>query len=268
MIVYLDVLLIENFLINFFLIVVSIQLLRFKFKYRRVIIASILGSVYTLTILFENLHMFTLIPFKILIVLFMLLIVIGKRSIITFCKSIAIFFVVSIAFSGFCFVFAMAENPYNITGAFTIKNYSSKYLLFSLIILYISSFRIYAFFKERAIINNFLYKLEFELNGEQVNTMAFLDTGNELVEPATMLPVIILEKQVIAKCNIDDKKYFYIPYKSVDGITNRMKGIKVHDIKLENNSGHNITSNVIIAICDTKLSADGDFNALLSRGVI
>lgn len=268
MIVYLDVLLIENFLINFFLIVVSMQLLRFKFKYRKVIISSILGSIYTLTILFEELHIFTKIPFKILIVFFMLLIVIGKRSILTLCKSVAIFFMISIAFSGFCFVFAMAENPYNITGAFTIKNYSTKYLLFSLIVIYISSFRIYMFFKDRAIINNFLYKLEFELDGEKVETIAFLDTGNELVEPATLLPVIILEKQVIASYMIDDKKYFYIPYKTVDGITNRMKGVKVRDIKLKNNSGHNITSDAIIAICDTKLSADGDFNALLSRGVI
>ena len=126
MIVYLDVLLIENFLINFFLITVAMQITGYKFKYRMVGLASILGSLYTLTVFFEPLKIFTNLIFKILIVFIMVKIVLRNKNTISALKVSGVFFLVSIAFSGFCFIFAMAENPYDIQGVFTIKNYSSK----------------------------------------------------------------------------------------------------------------------------------------------
>lgn len=268
MVVYLDIVLLENFLINFFLILISMQLSRIRFKYRRIVLASILGSLYTLTILFKELEFFTNLFIKVLVVIIMIYIVTGKTKILAMFKLVAVFFAVSIGFSGFCFLFAMAENPYNITGVFTINNYSTKYLLFAMIIFYIVSYRIYLYLKDKAFVSNFIYDLEFNLNGQTITAKAFLDTGNELMEPATMLPVIILEKHIIDKYFIDDSKCFYIPYKTVDGMSSKMKGIKVENISLNNEKGKGFTRDAIIACCNTKLSANGDFNALLSRGVI
>lgn len=267
MIVYLDVLLLENFVINFFLITVTMQLVRYKFKYRMVVLASVLGSLYTLTVFFDPLKVFTNIIFKILIVFIMVKIILRNKNTISVIKVTGIFFLVSIAFSGFCFMFAMAENPYNVQGAFTIKNYSSKNLLFSFMILYLVAYRTYLYLKNRAIVDNFIYELEFYINEDKFNVRGFLDTGNELVEPVTMLPVIILEECIARNTVISDKEIFYIPYKVVSGTSNQLRGIQVENVKIKNNKESRCID-VVIAFCNTKLSSDGDFNALLSRAVL
>ncbi|MGL4655141.1 MAG: sigma-E processing peptidase SpoIIGA [Sarcina sp.] len=268
MIVYLDVLLLENFVINFFLLTITMQLARYKFKYRMVVLASILGSLYTLTVFFEPLKIFTNIIFKILMVVMMVKIILRNKNTISVMKVTGIFFLVSIAFSGFCFIFAMAENPYNIQGAFTIKNYSSKNLLFSLMILYLIAYRSYLYFKNRAIVNNFIYELEFCIKGNKFRVQGFLDTGNELVEPVTMLPVIILEQVIARNIVISEEEIFYIPYKVVSGTSSRLKGIQVENIKIKSSDGESRCIDAIIAFCDTKLSLEDDFNALLSRAVL
>ena len=267
MIVYLDVLLIENFLINFFLITVVMQLTGYKFKYRLVGLASILGSLYTMTVFFEQLKIFTNLIFKILVVFIMIKIVLRNKNIISVIKTSGIFFLVSILFSGFCLVFAIVENPYNIQGAFTIRNYSSKNLLFSSMILYLIIYRSYLYFKNRAIINNFIYDLEFFIKGKNFKVQAFLDTGNELIEPVTMLPVIILEQDIVNEINIIDEDIFYIPYKVI-GANSKLKGIRVENIKLKNRDKGEKCIDVIMAFCNTNLSSDGDFNALLPRAVL
>ncbi|MGL5067049.1 MAG: sigma-E processing peptidase SpoIIGA [Sarcina sp.] len=268
MIVYLDVLLIENFLINFFLLTVTMQLSNYKFKYRMVVLSSILGSLYTLTVFFDSLEIFTNIIFKVLVVFLMVKIILRKKKMLSLTKVSGVFLLVSIAFSGFCFIFAMAENPYDIQGVFTIKNYSSKNLLFSIMILYLIAYKVYLYFKNRAIINNFIYDLEFEIDGELISTKGFLDTGNELTEPVTMLPVIILERSVVPNFRIREDEAFYIPYKVVDGTSSKMKGMKISEVRINNKENELRVIQAIIAFCDIKLSSEGDFAALLSRAVL
>lgn len=268
MIVYLDVLLLENFLINFFLIVVTMQLSSNKLRYRMVVLSSVMGSFYTLMIFFDKLSIFTNIISKFLVVVLMIKIVLWSKGYLQVLKVSIIFFVTSIAFSGFCFFFAMAENSYNIAGAFTIENYSSKSLLFSTMILYLTSYRIYVYMKGRNISKNFIYDLEFNFKGNKIVTKGFLDTGNELVEPATMLPVIILERRICNFYIIDEKEAFNIPYKLVNGTSSAMKGIKVKDIIIKSNGLDARSIDAVIALCDTRLSQDDDYNALLSRAIL
>jgi stage II sporulation protein GA (sporulation sigma-E factor processing peptidase) len=247
---------------------ITMQLSSYKFKYRMVVLSSVLGSLYTLTVFFESLEIFTNIIFKILMVFIMVKIILRDKNIFSVIKVSGIFFLGSIAFSGFCFIFAMAENPYNIQGVFTIKNYSSKNLLFSSMILYVVAYRVYLYFKNRAIVSNFIYDLEFYLGENLFNVKGFLDTGNELTEPVTMLPVIILERKIAPNINIREEEAFYIPYKLVDGTSSRMKGIKVSQVKINNSDSQPRVIEAIIAFCDTRLSSEGDFNALLSRAVL
>ena len=46
---------------------------------------------------------------------------------------------------------------------------------------------------------------------------AFLDTGNELREPATNLPVLIVERDIFYDINLSKYDKFYIPYKVING---------------------------------------------------
>ncbi|MGL4739829.1 MAG: sigma-E processing peptidase SpoIIGA [Sarcina sp.] len=268
MTIYIDVLLLENFLINFFLLTMTLQILSYDFKNRKIFLSSILGSFYTLVILFDELSIFTNIIFKVLVVLIMIKIILSKIKIIELIKSVGVFFFVSVCFSGFCFMFAMAENPYDITKAFTINNYSSKVLLFSCIILYLALSRIYTYLKKRSIVKGLLYELRFIFKGQDVNIRSFLDTGNELVEPATGLPVIIIEKGIIDIESFVNSEKFIIPYRVVNGMTNKIEGIKISNVMLKGADGEVKIADAVIGITQSKLSRDGSFQALLPRGIL
>lgn len=268
MVVYLDVLILENFLMNFFLLVVTMQLCRRNFKYRNIFWASIIGAVYTLTMVIDSIKLFSILPFKILFSFFMIFILLGRKNIWTLIKTTGVFLLTTIGFSGFCLFFSLINNPYDIVNGITIGSYSMKALIFSIMIFYLIAYRIYCYFKDRAIVENFLFDLEFNLENKVIKTKAFLDTGNELTEPVTSLPVIILEKEQINDCFFDDSKCFNIPYKGVGGRADKMKAIKIKEIKITNSNGVEFSRAAMVGICNTKLSATNEYNALLPRAII
>ncbi|WP_055071031.1 sigma-E processing peptidase SpoIIGA [Clostridium massiliamazoniense] len=268
MVVYLDVLILENFLINLFLVVITMQLCRRNINYKSIIIASFLGTIYTLTMVIDSIKVFSYFPFKILFSLLMIKIALGKINILTLIKTTLVFIGSTIGFSGVCLFLSLMDNSYDISKGIVINSYSMKALIFSIIVFYLIAYRIYCYFKERAIINNFLFDIEFTLDNKVVQTKAFLDTGNELIEPVTSLPVIILEKKEVNYYKLEDSKCFHIPYKGVGGASEKMKAIKVKDVKLKNKDGVEFFRTAMVGFCDTKLSETDEYNALLPRAII
>ncbi|MDK0696548.1 sigma-E processing peptidase SpoIIGA [Clostridium perfringens] len=268
MTVYIDIVMLENFLINFFLLYLTLQTLKDTIIYKRIILASFLGAIYTLFVFIPGLDILTSLPLKLLFSLLMITIISERRELKTIIKRYITFLVITFAFCGTCFMFALVENQYNISESFIINDYSTKSIIFSLIISYILVSGVMNYFKNRAIINNFIYDLDVCIDSEVVNIKAFLDTGNGLVEPATALPVIIAEREKFRGVNIKEKDQFRIPYKVVDGNSGYMKGIKIDNIKLCNVNGETMTRDAILCFCDNKLSKEGEYEALLSRGII
>lgn len=268
MTVYIDIVILENFLINFFLLYLTLQTLKEKISYKRITLAAFLGALYTIFVFIPELSILTSLPFKLLFSLGMVSIILEKRELKVIFKVYISFLVITFAFCGTCFMFALVENRYDITEAFIINEYSTKAIIFSLIISYILVSGVMNHFKNRAIINNFIYDLDVCIDSEVVSIKAFLDTGNGLVEPATALPVIIAEREKFKRVNIGGRDQFNIPYKVVDGNSGYMKGIKIDDVKLCNINGETMTRDVILCFCDNKLSKEGEYEALLSRGII
>ena len=106
------------------------------------------------------------------------------------------------------------------------------------------------------------------IDGEVIKLKGFLDTGNELVEPLTSLPVLIAEKHYFGNITLEDKELFSIPYKVVNGYNNMISGFRVKNIKIYNKSSNLLIKDAIVCFCDQRLSGDGDYEALLSRGMI
>ena len=52
MIVYIDILIIENFIVNLFLLITTMKLLKYRYD-KKIYIAAFLGGIYTLVIFFE-----------------------------------------------------------------------------------------------------------------------------------------------------------------------------------------------------------------------
>nr|WP_278279571.1 sigma-E processing peptidase SpoIIGA [Clostridium sp. DMHC 10] len=100
---------------------------------------------------------------------------------------------------------------------FNFKNISYRYLIIGIMILYMLIFRIITFVKDRKDIYNLIYSVEIGVDNTKKFVKAFLDTGNELREPVTNLPVMIIERNSLDNIVVDDRYKYYIKYKVVNG---------------------------------------------------
>ena len=264
-IVYLDIILIENFIIDFFLLKITSKVMRISITTRRLIIASVLGSLYTVTLFIPKLELLTSMPFKVLMSFFIICALFKNSAFKVMVKGTVIFILLSVLLSGLCLLLALLKSNYSITTGLNLKENSMKNIVLSLIVLYLLMDRIISYFKERALINNFIYDVEFELNDLRYYIKGFLDTGNELKEPLTNLPCILVEEKYMGK--FDEKKCYFIPYSAV-GVKGNLKGIKVKEVRIRPQGGAWQIMEAVICPCSEVLSRDNDFNALLSRGII
>ncbi|MGL5380489.1 sigma-E processing peptidase SpoIIGA [Clostridium sp.] len=265
MVVYIDILLIENFIVNLFLLLISMRLLKFNYK-RTIYLAAALGALYTL-VLFLEIKIASSIPIQIIVAMMMIAMSIEQRKLGNIIKALVTFLISSFTLCGICFSFVIMQNQYSLTNKFSIDNNSMKYVLISLMILYIVIVRIMDYLRERSIIKGLIYDIEICQNNKSYFIKGFLDTGNELREPITNLPCIIVESSYLEEIEIKKDNIFYIAYKTIseDG---RLEGFKGDGIRIRPEKGEWKSVEAIICGCNNKLSKENEFNALLSRGII
>jgi stage II sporulation protein GA (sporulation sigma-E factor processing peptidase) len=266
MVVYLDMLLLENFLVNLFLLTITMQTIKKKVPTGRLMLSSIIGTSYVLTIVIPRLQLFATTPFKIVVAVIMILIAIKDKSVIEILKATGIFVLYSILLAGMAFYLAIKDNP-SLSPSAMIYNFSYKNLILSLMTTYILVYKLTVYVKERRILTSYVYNTEICIDNVKTIIKAFLDTGNELREPATNLPVIIVEKELFKDLNLKTHDIYNIPYSVVNGYNGKLIGIRPDSIKI-NINGDMREKNLILAFSDKKLSKHSDYNGLLPRGII
>ena len=223
MIIYIDLLIIINFLFDFLLLLtVNIALKRYS-KIRKLILASLFGEL-TLLSLFSPISSRFLTILKIIMGIIMVLIAFGYKNIKYTLYNALYLYMTSVILGGFV---------YFLNIEFKNMNY--------LIILSIAPLILYVFIKSIKVlkeIKNYYYKVSilFE-NNFKLEITGFLDTGNKLVDPITNKPIILINKKKIKGC-IHIRSPMYVPYNSLNhhGLLEciKPKYISINDKKLTN----------------------------------
>ena len=265
MIVYIDIIIIENFIVNLFLLINTMKALKFDYN-KKIYLSSMIGAFYTIVLFIEN-KIFTSVFIKISIAIIMILICQKEKNIKNTLKATILFFLLSFMLCGFGFSLYFMDNQYDFFNKFTMNDFSLKYLIIGIMILNIVFTRIIELLKERFFISNFIYEMEIVLNERIISLKGFLDTGNALKEPITNLPCILIDKEYIEEFNLKDKEKFYINYKTI-GNYGDIEGFIFDKVKIKKEKESWIEIKAIICKSEVKLSKENEFNALLSRGVI
>lgn len=267
MYIYLDVILLENFLVDLFLITVTLKVIRINTDNRRLIIASLLGVLYTVVLFINKLKFLNNIVVMILFAFLMMFIVVGTAKIKIVLKAAAAFIFSSIILSGVCFIICLNINKYSINKGLIIENFPVKYLLLSIMVVFVTYERIISYYRDRSVVSSLTYDLEITIKNVKYTIKAFLDTGNELREPITNLPCIIVEDNIFDKTKLEEKNMYYINYNAI-GYAGKLKGFKVDKVRIREKGKEFKEINSIICPCNDLLSSENDYNALLSRGVL
>ena len=264
--IYADILILENCIVNFFLLTLTMKCIKHKCKMNALIISSFIGGIYTIVLLIPKLNILASLPCELAVACIMIRLVYGKTSILNMIKVLGIFLMMTFTLSGICFLFSLKQNLYLLGNTFKIEKYSVKYIMLGIMIIYLIYSRFIEYIKDKLFTNNFSFNIEFEVEDRQYSFKSFLDTGNELREPITNLPCILIEENLINDINFEGKNIYYILYSSI-GYGGKLKGIRVNNIKVKKKNCLYEEIDAIICPCKEKLSNEHEFNALLSRGV-
>ena len=233
---------------DLFVFYTSFKMLNLKLNLLRLLIASAISS-FIASLILINLN-------SVLYLLFITLLSILSGLILCM-PSIRLYYfvqiIVSMLFTSFVYVWLITIN-YRI-----------------ILIIFIVVFVIYSVVKKyitrSAFFNNYIFEIELNYQNKIYKFRGFLDTGNELYEPVSGLPVIIVEKRCIPGVFYHEKYFYKIPYKVITGDTSYFEGIKIKNVYFKNNN-RDFYADVILCTTNTLLDSNKRFEAILSRCII
>ena len=97
--IYIDLVIVINFIFDFILLLSVNYILRRNVKWRRIIISALFGTI-TLLILFIPFNNVTLIVYKFIVSIIMIIIAFGYRDFLYFKKNVIYFYLVSMLMGG------------------------------------------------------------------------------------------------------------------------------------------------------------------------
>ncbi|MCM1226604.1 MAG: sigma-E processing peptidase SpoIIGA [Clostridium sp.] len=208
MTIYIDVLIILNLYVNFFLLKATARLTHTPLKTARCVISSVIGSLFSLCIFLPKMNFIVQLLIKLAASAAITSSCFGIRDIIRTAKLMLCFYVVNFIFGGIIMLFYFTFKP----EAMAVGN-TYFYIDFSLLSLAvftaISYFAVTMFRKllDRGRDTDRKYTVKIRKNGISVSVPAISDTGNSLVDMFTGKPVIICRQtelyDIIGDCGAE-----------------------------------------------------------------
>ena len=243
--IYLDLILILNFFLDFILLISIGIILKRKISIKLITISSFLGSL-SILVLFFNINSIQLFVIKLVLSIIMIIIGYPKKDIKYIFYNLIIFYLVSIFLGGGLYLLNI-QFSYKHTGLIFFNNGLS----INFIVLILSSpIIIYLYIKEQKIIrnkyNNY-YNVIIYINDNKIMCTGYIDSGNTLTYKSK--PVILIDKRKVIFLN---EGYRVIPYK----VVNRVMMLKIYkcDKVIINNR---VFKNIYLGISDNDFSIDG-----------
>lgn len=191
-IIYVDILVIVNLFVNYFLLLATAKFFCIKWKTARLILGEILGGIYSLYILAPELPWFISSVIKLFMSVTIIAATFGIKKPTQFFKILIYFYSVNFLFSGimmavWCW---FKPNGMQVNNGVVYFNISPVILIISTIISYIIIEAINKIVNKRRLDHKIInLKIKFRTN--QISITAKIDTGNFLKEPFSGLPVIV-----------------------------------------------------------------------------
>ncbi len=272
-VIYIDVLICVNLVINYFLILATSKFLYLRLKRLRLILGEVLGAVYSLYILLPDYPVFVSLITRLFMAATIMGTVFGFKNLKILAKSVAYFFVVSFLFSGIMFGMWYVFRPRGmaINNGVVYFNISPLLLIASSLVAY-TVIEITNRILEKKENKNLVCSVLVKVGERQVNFAAKVDTCNSLREPFSNLPVIVASEEVLKPIlpqdfwpfikgnemqNFEDFKIRFIPFQTVSG-EGLLPAFKPDVVKIKND----FEKEAYIAVCSKEVLPDGIFSLI------
>lgn len=284
MIVYVDILLIVNLFINYFLLLGTMLLSHLQKRRLRILAGAFVGSLFSLMIFAPNFGYIITFLYKIVLGCALIFITFGRQKMRVYLKTLLLFFAVNFIFAGVMLFLWFVVRPEKMLfhNGIVYFDISPIFLVFSTVVAYLMIKGVYWLFN-RKVETGQLCHITIEEGDKTVQFMGFSDTGNRLTDPFSGLPVTVCEFSVVqslipeelhsffldpAKAQLSQfdthpwrRKIRIIPYSTV-GSPGVMAAFEPDGVYY---SSHGIEKKeeVLIGVTSSKLS-DGEYQAVIN----
>jgi len=295
--VYLDVIFVVNFIMDFIILGATGKLANLPLKLSRLILGAVIGAVYSIAVFFPEWSFFSTFLGKSLCAMIMVLLAYRPQGIAKFIRSFLYLYLISFAMGGAVLAMAYFLNSspgflqvWNGVGIFYGIHYS--WLIIALAVALFLGYGGFHFFRKGWLQQELLNTLTIYFHDDKVILPALLDTGNQLTDPFTKKPVIVVERAALEKLfpeeflqkvkedNLEisellgslDKSWArsirLIPYNSVGKSNGLMVGFRPDIVMIKNKKKEIITSEVFLGLVNRPLSREGRYRALLHPQIL
>lgn len=293
MIVYIDIILLENLCMNYIILFATAYIMKLKISHIRLVASSGIGAIYSIMLYMQILPIYSNLIMKIVLSIAMVYIAYMPRNIKNIVKQLIIFYLISFAFGGCAFALLYFIKPENIimkNGVY-IGTYPIKIALLGGIVGFVVTYIAFKIIKNRASKRDIIYPLEIKINEKSISMNALLDTGNMLKDPITLMPVIVVEKEMlydflpkeilnnlekiiggdtkeVTEKNVEYmSKFRIIPYNSIGRQNGLMLGFKADKVKIIIDDEEKEVNNAIIGIFNESFNSN-TYSALISLEIL
>lgn len=295
MIVYADILFLENLIANFLILKLTATISGFDAKTLRLFLASSLGAIYAvLGVIVPYTAILSGLLTRIIVSALMILVAFKIRTLPSFLRRWGMMLLSAFLLAGCTYGLSslldggaiaygglMYVSPQGILKAFLLST-----ALCIILVRPIGRILSGKAFKEGAIVPVYI-----KMGDQSVRFYALVDTGNSLIDPLTGYPVMVVEaeslKTILPKeiyeaaisNNINIyiehsnknswiRKFHLIPFKSIGKENGMLTGFRPDNIKIGKEGSLKEINDVIVGICGVRLSHSAKYSALIGPAML
>lgn len=292
--VYVDVMLAVNFIMDFFILWAVGRLTNTPGRFHRLVLGALLGASYSLVIFFPESTFMNSLGAKFLCSLAMIILAFAPMSFKAVFRSLLYLYIVSFAMGG-AVIAAIYLNDGS-PGYIQVLNGAAVYfgsfhygwLSVGVGVALLMGLGGYYYLRKNWLQQALVHSLMIRFAGKTVYLQALLDTGNQLCDPLSKKPVIVVETGVLKDllppsileavagseeinlpaltCRINEEwsgRLRLIPFNSVGRTHGMMLGLRPDGVEIRNKKKAIYCKDVVIGLINRDLSKEDKYQALL-----
>ena len=215
MIIYADILFLLNAFITYITLLLTAIILKTPAKRRRILIASLVGGGYAISILIQ-IPIYISIPLKVLICALITFISFGRLNLRLFLIHALVFLAINVFIGGIVLLLSFADNHHFYSNiAISYINVTPLTLIIALSVSFITVCLLNRILSKKRHREE-IYKVVFTFEEKEYILFGFCDSGNHLSEPFSAMPVCVIKKGIVKGFREYPLKRI-IPYSSLGG---------------------------------------------------
>lgn len=298
--VYLDILLLVNFVMDFFILWATGKMANVQMNRRQLVFGALCGALYSLVVLFPEWPALLSFLAKITCSLLMVWFAFRPLSWAKYVRVVAYLYGLSFAMGGavLAAVFLTDSQPGSLqswNGVSLFRGINCGWLLFGLVVAFFLAYGGINCLKKNWLQQNLLSSLIIKVQDRQVDIPALLDTGNQLIDPVSQKPVIVVEAAAlktlipevlwreICREPLDQNALYasltllpeewgsrvsLIPFNSVGKTGGIMVGLRPELVIILHGKHRITTRAVVLGLVNRALSKEGHYSALLHPQIL